>query len=65
MRCAPTLLLAHATSPASRRWDVQPYPQYAWFRSGDAVYEARLSNSEQGSYQGYPLDESEWPTWLP
>lgn len=45
-------------------WSDQPYPRYAWFRDGDTVYEARLSNSEAGSYKGYPLDRSEWPRWL-
>ncbi len=46
-------------------WSGQPYPQYAWFRSGSDVFEARLSNAELGWYKGYPLDESEWPAWLP
>lgn len=45
-------------------WIDQPYPQYAWYRDGEPVYEARLSNAEMGAYKGYPLDPSEWPAWL-
>jgi hypothetical protein len=45
-------------------WEGQPYPQLAWKRIGDVVYEARLSNAEQGWYHGYPLDKTEWPAWL-
>lgn len=46
-------------------WTDDPFPRYAWFRDADTVYEARLSNSELGEYKGYPLDRSEWPSWLP
>lgn len=45
-------------------WGDQPYPQLAWKRVGDSVYEARVSNAEQGWYHGYPLDRTEWPQWL-
>jgi hypothetical protein len=45
-------------------WQGRPFPQLAWKRIGDTVYEARLSNNEQGWYHGYPLDRTEWPTWL-
>ncbi len=45
-------------------WADQPYPQLAWKRVGDTVFEARVSNSEQGWYHGYPLDPTEWPRWL-
>ena len=46
-------------------WADQPYPQYAWYREGERVFEARLTNSVTGAYKGYPLDRSEWPAWLP
>ena len=45
-------------------WSNQPYPQYAWYRRGNAVFEARVTNVEQGAYKGYPLDPSEFPDWL-
>jgi hypothetical protein len=46
-------------------WEGQPYPQLAWKRVDDVVYEARLSNAEQGWYHGYPIDSTECPAWLP
>lgn len=46
-------------------WADQPFPRYAWARSGDVVFEARLTNAEQGWFKGYPLEPSEWPAWLP
>lgn len=45
-------------------WDDQPFPQYAWRRIGDRVFEARLTNPEQGWYKAYPLERAEWPPWL-
>lgn len=45
-------------------WNDQPYPQLVWKRVNDIVFEARVSNSEQGWYHGYPLDPTEWPRWL-
>lgn len=42
----------------------QPFPQYAWKRVGGTVFEARLTNAEQGWFKAYPLDETEWPAWL-
>lgn len=42
----------------------EPYPRYAWKRVGDVVFEARLTNQEQGWFKGYPLDEPDWPDWL-
>lgn len=42
-------------------WSDQLYPQYAWYRDGDTVYEARVTNATQGAYKGYPLEPSEWP----
>ncbi len=46
-------------------WSNQPFPQYAWHRLGDTVFEARLTNAEQGWFKGYPLQPGEEPTWLP
>lgn len=37
------------------------FPRYAWFKSGDTVYEARLVNRTQGTYKGYSLLSDEWP----
>ena len=46
-------------------WSDQPFPQYAWYRQEGMVFEARVTNVEQGAYKGYPLDPSEFPDWLP
>lgn len=40
------------------------FPRYVWYRDGETVYEARLTNREKGEYKGYPLEESEWPEGL-
>ncbi len=40
------------------------FPQYVWARVDGRVYEARLSNSGQGQYKGYPITDSEAPRWL-
>lgn len=40
------------------------FPRYAWVRVQGQLYEARLSNSGDGSYKGYPLDEHQAPQWL-
>jgi hypothetical protein len=45
-------------------WVDQPYPQYVWIKTGGRVYEARLTNAEQGWFKGYPLDATEVPAWL-
>lgn len=55
---------AIATGNVGAPWSDQPYPQYAWYRHENTVFEARVSNVEQGAYKGYPLDESEWLEWL-
>lgn len=55
---------ALAAGDVGAPWDDQPYPQYAWKRVNDVVFEARLTNAEQGWYKGWPLDRTEWPTWL-
>jgi hypothetical protein len=38
------------------------FPRYVWHREGVVVYEARLVNSAEGHYKGYPLNADEWPT---
>jgi hypothetical protein len=38
------------------------YPRHVWHLDGDVLYEARLTNSENGEYHGYPLeDQWQWP----
>lgn len=37
------------------------FPRYVWHKNGDTVFEARLVNSGNGSYKGYPLKDDEWP----
>lgn len=45
-------------------WRKGDYPQLAWHKVGNVVYEARCSNAVQGWYHGYPLYRTEWPQWL-
>jgi hypothetical protein len=40
------------------------FPRYAWCKRNAEVYEARLVNSQQGHYKGYPLSEGEQPEGL-
>lgn len=40
------------------------FPRYVWARVDDDVYEARLTNSDQGQYKGYPILPNEAPGWL-
>jgi hypothetical protein len=37
------------------------FPRYAWYKNGDIVYEARLTNQGKGEYKGYPIRRDEWP----
>lgn len=38
------------------------YPRYVWHLEGDVLYEARLTNSGNGEYHGYPLEDRwQWP----
>jgi hypothetical protein len=37
------------------------FPKYAWGWLDGQLYEARLINSMQGTYKGYPLEEIERP----
>jgi hypothetical protein len=71
-RCPRHLALRDVTEwlrAALRRGDVSAYfenqfPRYVWATVDGTCYEARLSNSVQGIYKGYPLASSECPTWL-
>ena len=56
---------ANSAGHVGAPWNDQSYPQYAWYRRGPIVFEARVTNVEQGWYKGYPLDPSEFPDWLP
>lgn len=40
------------------------FPRLVWYKDGPVVYEARLSEREQGAYHGYPIEEEEWPRGL-
>ena len=40
------------------------FPRYAWHKEAGTVFEARLVNSGDGSYKGYPLHDDEWPLHL-
>ena len=44
-------------------WDGD-FPRYVWHKEKGTVFEARLVNRGNGSYQGYPLDDYEWPPHL-
>lgn len=38
------------------------YPRHVWYLDGDVLYEARLTNSGNGEYHGYPLEDRwQWP----
>lgn len=56
---------ALANGQAGQEWPQDgAYPQYVWIRVEETVFEGRLSEREQGWYHGYPLDRTEWPSWL-
>jgi hypothetical protein len=41
------------------------FPRFAWYMRDETVYEAVLSNRENGEYHGYPLESrNEWPKGL-
>jgi hypothetical protein len=41
------------------------FPRYVWHREGELVYEAFLTNQNQGHYKAYPLEtQAEWPSAL-
>lgn len=38
------------------------FPKHVWYMHGSILYEAKLDNSEKGTYHGYPLKDSKfWP----
>ena len=40
------------------------YPNYVWHLEGDTLYEAKLTNSGNGEYHGYPLEDRwQWPRY--
>lgn len=45
------------------RWE-GGFPRYVWHEHGGTVFEARLINSGDGTYKGYPLGDHEWPLHL-
>ena len=45
-------------------WEPDTYPQLAWRRVEDTVFEARVSNRQLGEYHGYPITPAEAPRWL-
>jgi hypothetical protein len=44
-------------------WDGD-FPKYAWYRVDGTCFEARLTNSVNGDYKGYALEEHECPDGL-
>ena len=42
-------------------WE-QGFPRHVWHLDSDVLYEARLTNSGNGEYHGYPLEDRwQWP----
>jgi hypothetical protein len=37
------------------------YPQNIWYLDGEILFEAVLTNKENGQYHGFPLEPFEWP----
>jgi hypothetical protein len=55
------LRLAITEARVSMTWE-HGYPKYVWHLDGDVLYEARLTNSGNGEYHGYPLEDRwQWP----
>jgi hypothetical protein len=55
------LRLAITDGRVSVSWE-HGYPRYVWHLDGDVLYEARLTNSGNGEYHGYPLEDRwQWP----
>ena len=44
-------------------WE-EGFPRYAWYKTKDTVFEARLTNRGNGSYKGFPLEVDEWPSGI-
>ncbi|MGY4198902.1 hypothetical protein ACVI1L_004711 [Bradyrhizobium sp. USDA 4516] len=70
-KCPPNWTNATATEALRRAiseakvscyWEGAGFPRYVWYLDGDVLYEARLTNRENGEYHAYPLeDRSQWP----
>lgn len=54
------ILAGHVSAHSDRG----QFPRYVWSKIDDQWFEARLVNSEQGTYKGYPVMESEIPRAL-
>jgi hypothetical protein len=55
------LRLAITEGRVSMIWE-HAYPRYVWHLDGDVLYEAKLTNSGNGEYHGYPLEDRwQWP----
>jgi hypothetical protein len=69
-RCPPSwtnieatrvLRLAITEGHVSPIWE-KGFPRHVWHLDGDVLYEARLTNSGNGEYHGYPLEDRwQWP----
>jgi hypothetical protein len=69
-RCPPSwtnleatrvLRVAITEGRVSMIWE-QGYPKHVWHLDGDVLYEATLTNSGNGEYHGYPLEDRwQWP----
>ena len=56
------LKLAISEAKVSCYWEGAGFPRYVWYLDGDVLYEARLTNRENGEYHGYPLEDKwQWP----
>jgi hypothetical protein len=70
-RCPPSwtnpkateaLRLAIREGKVSCYWEGAGFPRFVWYLEGDVLYEARLTNRENGEYHAYPLeDQRQWP----
>ena len=55
------LRLAIMEGRVSMIWE-HGYPRHVWHLDGDVLYEARLTNSGNGEYHAYPLEDRwQWP----
>jgi hypothetical protein len=55
------LRIAISEGRVSKHWE-QGFPRHVWHLDGGVLYEARLTNSENGEYHGYPLEDRwQWP----
>jgi hypothetical protein len=60
-KATEALRLAITEARVSCVWE-GGFPRYIWYLDGDVLYEARLTNRENGEYHGYPLEDRwQWP----